>query len=74
MNARNGDHGYGFVTKWLHWVTVGLLAAQFAVGYLMDDEGGGRGRGRGRGGESLGSGQGRGRGGEDDMLTLLRCT
>ena len=66
MKARNGDHGYGFVTKWLHWLTVGLLLAQFVVGYLMDD-GGGRGRGRGRDG----SGQGRGRGGEDQVIELL---
>jgi len=71
VNARNGEHGYGFVTKWLHWLTVGLLIAQFVVGYLMDDEGGGRGRGRGRGGDSGGSGHGRGRGGEDEVLTLL---
>ena len=71
MNARNGEHGYGFVTKWLHWVTVGLLIAQFVVGYLMDDDGGGRGRGRGRGGDSGGSGHGRGRGGEDEVITLL---
>jgi len=71
VNARNGEHGYGFVTKWLHWVTVGLLVTQFVVGYLMDDDGGGRGRGRGRGGDSGGSGHGRGRGGEDEVITLL---
>jgi cytochrome b561 len=70
VKARNGEHGYGFVTKWLHWATVGLLLAQFAVGYLMDD-GGGRGRGRGRGGSGDGSGQGRGRGGEDEVIGLL---
>jgi cytochrome b561 len=34
---RNGPDGYGLVTKALHWLTVGLLAAQFAVGYRMDD-------------------------------------
>ena len=67
---------YHPATKVLHWLTVVALAAQFAVGYLMDadDSGRGRGRGRGRGGES---GRGRGRGGEsggylDDPDTLLR--
>ncbi|HSU01933.1 MAG TPA: cytochrome b/b6 domain-containing protein [Nocardioides sp.] len=51
--------------KVLHWLTVLALAAQLAVGYLMDadDSGRGRGRGRGRGGDS---GRGRGRGGESD--------
>lgn len=52
---------YGRVTRTLHWLTVALLVAQFAVGYALDT-GGGRGRGRGRGG---GPGRGRGRGGED---------
>jgi cytochrome b561 len=70
VKARNGAHGYGFVTRWLHWVTVGLLLAQFVVGYLMEDHGG-RGRGRGRGGDGSGSGRGRGRGGEDEALALL---
>ncbi len=63
MPLRNGPHGYGTVTKVLHWTTVAALMAQFAVGYLMDADDSGRGRGRGRGGES---GRGRGRGGEDD--------
>ena len=70
----NGPHGYGLVTKSLHWLTGLLVAAQFVVGYLLDDDGGGgRGRGRGRG---HGSGHGRGRGGEDsdfagiDLLPL----
>jgi cytochrome b561 len=77
---RNTESGYGSVTKWLHWSTVVALAAQFVVGYLLDDESG-RGRGRGRGGDgddgdSSGpgsghelvrdSGRGRGRGGDDD--------
>ena len=58
----------------LHWLTVLAVAAQFAVGYLMDADDSGRGRGRGRGGES---GRGRGRGGEsggylDDADTLLK--
>jgi cytochrome b561 len=65
MPLRNGPHGYGSVTKTLHWATVLTVAAQFVVGYSMesDDSGHGRGRGRGRGGES---GRGRGRGGDDD--------
>ncbi len=71
MTARNGEHGYGWVTKVLHWATLGLVVAQFVVGYLMGDDGGGRGRGRGRGGDSSGSGHGRGRGGEDEVLDLL---
>ena len=48
VTARNGEHGYGWVTKVLHWLTFGLVVAQFVVGYLMDDDGGGHGRGRGR--------------------------
>ncbi|HYH35823.1 MAG TPA: cytochrome b/b6 domain-containing protein [Nocardioides sp.] len=73
MTARNGPDGYGWVTKSLHWVTVLALAAQLAVGYVMDADDSGGGRGRGRGG---GSGHGRGRGGEDsayldDPGTLL---
>jgi cytochrome b561 len=66
MRWRNGERGYGVVTKTLHWVTFGALLAQFTVGYLMDvdDDGGGHGRGRGRG---HGSGHGRGRGGEVDL-------
>jgi cytochrome b561 len=68
--------GYRPSQKLLHWLTVLALAAQLAVGYLMDadDSGHGRGRGRGRGGES---GRGRGRGGEsggylDDPDTLVK--
>ena len=69
MRMRNGEHGYGAVSKALHWATVLALLAQFVVGYVMevdDGSGQGRGRGRGRGGES-GRGRGRGRGGEDDL-------
>lgn len=66
MHLRNGDHGYGAVTKTLHWLTVGLVTLQFLVGYAMDDGGGGR--GRGRGGEP---GRGRGRGGAEEALDLL---
>ncbi|MFD3696829.1 cytochrome b [Streptomyces sp. NPDC058646] len=58
---RNGEHGYGLVTKALHWTVAALLVAQFAVGYRLGSDGG-HGRGRGRGGDS---GRGRGRGGED---------
>jgi cytochrome b561 len=70
--ARNGPGGYGWVTKALHWGVVAAMAAQLAVGYLMDADDSGRGRGRGRSGES-----GRGRGGEDsgyldDPETMLR--
>lgn len=35
---RNGEHGYGLVTKLLHWLAVIVLAAQFAVGYVLDPE------------------------------------
>ena len=48
MPLKNGPHGYGAVTKGLHWLTVVLFGAQFAIGYLLDDEGG---HGRGRGGD-----------------------
>jgi cytochrome b561 len=36
VNYRNGAHGYGVVTKALHWLTVAALAGQFAVGLTMD--------------------------------------
>ena len=40
MPFRNGDHGYGVVTKVLHWVTVAALLGQFLIGWTMDlDEG-----------------------------------
>lgn len=65
MRWRNGEHGYGAVTKALHWAIVAAMAAQFTVGYLLDGEGRGRGRGRGRG---EGSGRGRGRGGDYDVF------
>jgi cytochrome b561 len=35
MHLRNGGHGYGLVTKCLHWLTVVLIAAQFVVGLTM---------------------------------------
>ncbi len=40
MRLRNGDHGYGVVTKSLHWLTVLAIGGQFAVGYTMDTDGG----------------------------------
>ena len=36
MHWRNGGHGYGAVTKLLHWLTVAAIGAQFVVGYRMD--------------------------------------
>jgi cytochrome b561 len=40
LRFRNGAHGYGVVTKSLHWLTVAAILAQFLVGYGMDlDEG-----------------------------------
>jgi cytochrome b561 len=36
MRLRNGEHGYGVVTKLLHWLTVAAIAGQFAVGWTMD--------------------------------------
>jgi cytochrome b561 len=38
MPLRNGPHGYGLVTKLLHWLTFAALAAQFVVGYVMLSE------------------------------------
>ena len=35
MRLRNGPHGYGVVTKLLHWATVAALLTQFVVGYVM---------------------------------------
>jgi cytochrome b561 len=62
---------YGVTTRWLHWLTVGALAAQFSIGYLMDADDSGHGRGRGRGrGEGSGHGRGHGHGGGDDESVL----
>lgn len=36
MHVRNGEHGYGAVTKVLHWLTVALLALQFVIGWTME--------------------------------------
>ena len=40
MRLRNGKHGYGVVTKVLHWLTVVAIVGQFVVGWSMgaDDE------------------------------------
>ena len=70
---RNGAHGYGLVTKTLHWAMVLAIVTQFVIGYAMDADESGHGRGRGHG---EGSGRGRGRGGgydpfgSDDLLTV----
>ena len=36
VHLRNGAHGYGLVTKVLHWLTVAALVVQFGVGWAMD--------------------------------------
>jgi cytochrome b561 len=36
VHLRNGAHGYGVVTKALHWLTVLAVLGQFVVGYAMD--------------------------------------
>ncbi len=36
MHLRNGPHGYGVVTKALHWLTVLAVLGQFIVGWAMD--------------------------------------
>lgn len=36
MRWRNDEHGYGVVSKTLHWLTVLALATQFWVGYTME--------------------------------------
>lgn len=33
---RNGEHGYGLITKGLHRLVAGSIVAQFVVGYLLD--------------------------------------
>ena len=40
MHLRNGDHGYGVVTKILHWLTVLAVAAQLVIGLSMDPDAG----------------------------------
>ena len=39
MPLRNGEHGYGLVTKALHWGTLAAMAVQFTIGYRMDADG-----------------------------------
>ena len=36
MPLRNGEHGYGLITKALHWGTFLLMATQFTIGYGME--------------------------------------
>ena len=38
MRWRNGEHGYGAVTKVLHWLTFTVILGQFLVGYTMSTE------------------------------------
>ena len=38
MPLRNGKHGYGVVTKALHWLTFSVILGQFLVGYSMKAE------------------------------------
>jgi len=38
MPLRNGEHGYGGVTKALHWLTFSLILGQFLVGYSMSTD------------------------------------
>lgn len=77
MSLRNGQHGYGSVTKLLHWLTVAAISAQYAVGYSIRgelDEHGGHGGDdvslaaldHGHGG---GSGSGGGADGFDDLFS-----
>ena len=60
MRLRNGPHGYGLVTKVLHWVTVLALAAQLLVGYSIE-----------RADDLLEGVVERWLGGEDDQLVLV---
>jgi cytochrome b561 len=39
IRLRNGEHGYGVVTKALHWFTVAAIVAQFAVGWTKGADG-----------------------------------
>lgn len=38
MPLRNGEHGYGVVTKALHWLTVLAIAGQFLIGLTMESD------------------------------------
>ena len=70
MPLRNGEHGYGGVTKLLHWLTVSAILGQFLVGYRMALDHSGHGRGRGHG---EGSGHGRGGGGDHGYEDLFQA-
>ncbi len=39
------SRAYGAAARWLHWVTVLALVAQFTIGYAMDVDDSGHGRG-----------------------------
>jgi cytochrome b561 len=38
MPLRNGEHGYGAVTNFLHWLTLFAIIGQFLVGCSMKDD------------------------------------
>ena len=38
MRLRNGDDGYGAITRALHWLTVLAIGGQFVIGYTMDTD------------------------------------
>ena len=40
VHLRNGRHGYGVVTKALHWLTVLGILGQFVIGHAMDFDAG----------------------------------
>jgi cytochrome b561 len=74
MPLRNGEHGYGGVTKALHWLTVSAILGQFLVGYSvrgeLDDHGGeddAVALDHGHGGS--GSGRGGGEAGFEDLFS-----
>jgi cytochrome b561 len=65
MRALNGEPGYGWVTRLLHWVTLVLLVGQFVLGYAM------KGLGEWLLGEGEGHGHGSGHG--DDQLVFVHA-
>ena len=40
MPLRNGEHGYGLVSRTLHWATLLVMAVQFTIGYGMEADAG----------------------------------